>query len=89
MQQKENAIMPKTKPKRIAIDCLQHGWERRLEEHVQSGGEANLVNFDLQFDAIFCVTLAEAYSVEFRPSRDPGIKTEATIRNPDRFSFAV
>jgi hypothetical protein len=80
--------MPKTKPKRITIDCLQPGWERRLEEHVQSGGEANLVHFDLQFDARFCVILAEAYSIEFRPSRDPAIKTEATMRNPNRFSFA-
>jgi hypothetical protein len=66
---------------RIVIDCNQTGWEKRLEGHVSNGGEADLINFSLGVDAVFCVTLAECYEVEFRPSRAPGV-AEATIRKP-------
>jgi hypothetical protein len=66
---------------RIVIDCDRPGWETRMERHVRNGGEADLINFNLGVDTVFCVTLAECYDVEFRPSRTPGVP-EATIRRP-------
>jgi hypothetical protein len=71
---------------RIVIDCNRAGWERRLELQVRNGGEADLINFNLGVDTVFCVTLAECYEIEFRPSRVPGVP-EATIRKLGRLDL--
>jgi len=63
----------------IVIDCSQSGWEERLEAHLQKGGEAYLIHFNLGYDSVFCVNLAERYGVEFRPSQTRDV-TEITIR---------